>query len=247
MQKNIFLEIEYLGTNYFGFQIQANRAGQLTVQGAIERALFKLFDKKIRIIASGRTDRGVHAKAQVINFSVDTPIPPQSIKKVLNSLLPLDIRVKKIKIVPLEFHSRFWAKLKVYRYIILNQKDPSVFWHNFSWHFSDELNLALMRKAAKKIMGEKDFSLFAKEAKKYLNCKRDLKRISISKKSNFIYINLEANGFLRQMARNIVFLLTEVGSCRVNFKDLDSILSGRKKMVKKPAPPQGLYLYRVRY
>ena len=120
MKKNIFLEIEYLGTGYFGFQIQAHESrSEVTVQGLIEKAIEKLFKQKVRIIYAGRTDRGVHAKGQAVNFIVDTSIPLNNIKAALNTLLPSDIRIKRLKEVSLDFHARFWAKSKLYEYMIL--------------------------------------------------------------------------------------------------------------------------------
>lgn len=235
MEKNIFLEIEYLGTNYYGFQIQEKkRRSEVTVQAKLEEALERLFNKKIRIVSAGRTDRGVHAQAQVVNFKVDTKIPLDKIKRALNSFLPLDIMVIRVKKVPLDFHARFSAKSKIYRYLIYNQKEASVFCKDFSWHLREVLDLKLMEKVAKKLIGRRDFSSFAKEAKKYKHCIRELKDISIKKKGKFVQIDIEAEGFLRSMARNIVSFL------------VNSTLN-KTLLINKPAPAQGLYLYRVRY
>ncbi|MFH1505260.1 MAG: tRNA pseudouridine(38-40) synthase TruA [Candidatus Omnitrophota bacterium] len=237
MEKNVFLELEYLGTNYFGFQMQ-NKIGkkEVSVQETLEKALKKLFRKKIRVTYSSRTDKGVHARAAAVNFKVDTKIPFENIKRALNTFLPSDIRVKKVKKVPLDFHSRFWAKSKVYRYIIHCAKEPSVFWRDFSWHIAEPLDLAKMNKAAIKLIGRRDFSSFAKEAKNYKDCKREMKSIVIKKKPNFIYIDIEADGFLRNMARNIISFLVKKGSKRFKIPHNNH-----------PAPPQGLYLLKVKY
>jgi tRNA pseudouridine38-40 synthase len=178
MQKNIFLEVEYLGTNYYGFQLQ-DKPGkrEITVQEVLERAIRKLFRKKIRIAYASRTDRGVHAKGQIVNFKVDTAIPLKNIKNALNTFLPEDVRVKKVKAVPGGFHARFWAKSKIYRYVILNKAEPTVFWSNFSWHIPQTLNISKMRHISKKLIEVKDFSLFAKGANSYETCIRDLKNI----------------------------------------------------------------------
>lgn len=235
MQKNLFIEIEYLGTNYFGFQIQEKRPkSEKTVQAVLEQALKRLFNQKIRVTASGRTDKGVHAQGQVINFKVDTKIPLANIKTALNTFLPLDVRIKKIKRVPLDFHARFSAKSKIYRYLIYNQKEPSVFWKDFSWHLSEILDLTQMQKAARKITGRRDFSAFAKGAKKYKHCIREIKDILIKKKGKFIQIDIEAEGFLRSMARNIVSFLVSLSCNKIARTD-------------KPAPAEGLYLYKVKY
>lgn len=247
MKRNILAEVEYLGTGYFGFQLQKNKQTQPTIQKEIETSLARLFRQKIKITPSGRTDRGVHARAHPFNFKIDLPIPLLNLKKALNLLLPPQIRVVKIKEVPLNFHARFQAKTKTYRYLILNTKEASVFQSNFSWHFPAKLNLKVMRQAAKKISGPKDFSFFAKNPAVYHSCVRDLKKITITKKNNLISVNLKANGFLRQMARSIVYFLTQAGAGKLKPQEIDAILAGKKKWLRSPAPPQGLYLQKVDY
>jgi len=245
--KNIFLEIEYLGTNYFGFQIQNKKKKEITIQEVLENALKKLFCQDIRVIYSSRTDRGVHARAQAVNFKVCTKIPPLNIKTAINSLLPSDVRIKKVKEVSLDFHARFLNKSKVYRYTILNRKEPSVFWKDFCWHIKGDINIDLMRKTSKKLIGNRDFSLFAKEAKVYKNCQRNLKKIEIRKSGSFIYIDIEAQGFLRNMARNIVSFLVRIGTKKIVFKDIGLILNKRIPYANKPAPAYGLCLCKVKY
>ncbi|MCK4912513.1 MAG: tRNA pseudouridine(38-40) synthase TruA [Candidatus Omnitrophica bacterium] len=248
MQKNILFEVEYIGSNYFGFQIQEKtRVKQVTIQGVLEKALERLFRERIRMVASGRTDRGVHAKAQVVNFKVDTKIPLFNIKAAVNTYLPSDIRVKKVKKVSDNFHARFSVKSKVYRYIIFNSREDSVFWRNSAWHVSMSLDLELMKKGAKRLIGKKDFSIFAKDAKKYKSCKRRVVDISIRKRANLIYIDIEAEGFLRNMARNMVSFLVKIASGKLLLKDLSSILNKKIFYSKNPAPAQGLYLYKVKY
>lgn len=246
--KNIFLEIEYLGINYFGFQIQERRKkAEDTIQGVLEGALKKLFKQEIRVISAGRTDKGVHAKGQVVNFKVNTQIPLKNMKRALNSFLPPDIRIKKIKRVSFDFHARFWAKSKIYRYIIFCRNAPSVFWKDFAWHIDKPLNLQNMEKASIELIGRKDFSLFAKEAKKYKDCTREIKDISLKKRGSFIYISVEANGFLRNMVRNIVSFLVKTGRGEIAPGDLPLILKQKIPYVNKPAPACGLYLCKVKY
>ena len=248
MKKNIFLEIEYLGTGYFGFQIQVHESrSEVTVQGLIEKAIEKLFKQKVRIVYAGRTDRGVHAKGQVVNFIVDTSIPLNNIKAALNTLLPLDIRIKRLKKVSLDFHARFWAKSKLYEYVILNRDEPSVFDKDFSWHVAEKLDLDKMKKAAKKLTGKKDFVVFAKEAKRYKTCVRKIKEIRFKKKGNFIHIYIEADGFLRSMVRNIMAFLVRVGLGKIKLSDVGGIIKGKLPYANKPAPGSGLYLVKVNY
>ncbi|MCM8830915.1 MAG: tRNA pseudouridine(38-40) synthase TruA [Candidatus Omnitrophica bacterium] len=248
MQKNVFCTVEYVGTNYFGFQLQ-NKKGKSepTVQEFIETALKKLFKKDIRIIYASRTDRGVHAKEQVINFKIDTNIPLKNIKKALNSFLPKDIYVRKIKTVPLNFHSRFCAKSKIYRYVIFNRNQPSVFYRNFSWHIDRPLDIKKMKEAVSFLIGKKDFSIFAKDVKNYKDCTREIKNIWIKKQNSFIYIDIEADGFLRNMARNIVGFLVKVGEGKIKISDIVYILEKKLKYINKPAPSCGLYLRKVKY
>lgn len=248
MIKNIFCYIEYKGTNYFGFQIQekADKA-EITVQEIIENALESLFKEKIRIQYSSRTDRGVHALAQAINFKVDTKIPLRNLRIILNKKLPWDIKIKTIKYVPLDFHPRFKAVSKIYRYIILNKKEPSVFWTDLAWHISDKLDLALMQEAAKYFLGRQDFSSLAKDSKHYKDCIRNIKDISIKKSRGFIYIDVEGEGFLRNMVRNIVALLVKVGQNKIKVEAVPKIIAREKSHINKPALAGGLYLVKVKY
>ncbi|OQX87469.1 MAG: tRNA pseudouridine(38-40) synthase TruA [Candidatus Omnitrophica bacterium 4484_70.2] len=241
--KNILLEIEYDGTNYFGWQIQKKKK---TIQGELQKALKKLFKKEIKIFYAGRTDRGVHAQSQMANFFIETSIPLKNILVALNSFLPQDIRIKKIKKVPSDFFAH-QAFSKVYRYIILNSSVPSVFLRHYSWYVPEKLDISKMEKISKKLVGFRDFSIFAKEVTRYKTTYRNLKRISIRKRSKFIYIDLEADGFLRQMVRNIVYFLVEVGRRRISLKEAELILNKKTSYSKKPAPSSGLYLYKVNY
>ncbi|MDD5583523.1 MAG: tRNA pseudouridine(38-40) synthase TruA [Candidatus Omnitrophica bacterium] len=248
MVKNILLRVEYLGTQYFGFQIQ-NKKGkhEVSIQACLEEALKKLFKRTIRVIYSSRTDREVHAFDQAVNFTIDTAIPCKSIRKALNAFLPDDIRVKSAQIVAADFHARFWAKAKIYRYIILNRKEPSVFWTDRAWHIQEALDAVAMGKAAALVCGTHDFSLFAKEAKNYTDATREVKNISLKKKNSFIHIDIEANGFLRNMARNIVAFLVKVGQGKIELPQVSKILEGKAPYSNKPAPGCGLYLLKVKY
>ncbi|UCC94286.1 MAG: tRNA pseudouridine(38-40) synthase TruA [Candidatus Omnitrophota bacterium] len=247
-ERNIFLEVEYVGTRYFGFQIQdKNDRDEITVQQVLESALEKLFCKKIRIVYASRTDRGVHAKSQGVNFKTDTFIPLKNIKEALNSYLPEDVRIKRVKAATLDFHARFWAKSKIYRYIILNAQEPSVFWNDFSWYRASLLNLEYMRKASRQLLGKRDFGLFAKGARNYKNCRRELKSITIKKRNNRIYNDIEPDGFLRNMARNIVSLLVKIGEGKIDSQSVFHILERKIPYTNKPAPACGLYLSKIKY
>jgi len=248
MEKNILLIVEYDGTNYFGFQLQAKKGKkEITIQEVIEIALYRLFNKKIRILYASRTDKGVHAKGQVVSFKIDTKIPLKNIKNALNSFLPEDIRIKNIKLADYDFNPRFSAKSKIYRYVILNKKEPDVFYRNYSWHIEKKLSLDLIKKASIKIIGKRDFSIFAKEPKTYKNTIRHIKNIWIKKRGSFIYIDIEADGFLRNMARNIVSFLVRVGKKDIEISKIPLILKKTITYTNKPAPSSGLYLLKVNF
>ena len=253
MLKNIFLELEYEGTSYHGWQIQntdkkLNTKGQKkTIQGELEKALKRLFLHDIRPVYSGRTDKGVHAKGQCVNFIVDTHIPLKCVKQALNGFLSGEIKIRKIRKVPLSFHSRFSACSKIYRYIIRNITRSSVFERNYSWHISERLDISAMEKISGEIIGYRDFSLFARESGKYPDCRRHVKKILLKRRAGYIYIDIEADGFLRCMARKIVAFLIKVGKNEISCAQGREILKGKKRYVNRPAPPEGLYLYKVLY
>ncbi len=248
MLKNILLEIEYDGSDFCGWQVQnRSKKPKRTAQEEFQKILDKVFGMSVGIDYSSRTDKGVHAKAQCVNFKVDTKIPIKNIKFALNNSLPPDIRVKKIKIVPLEFHARFDVISKIYRYIICTKKEPSVFLHNYAWNFSGELDLNIMERCVKRLIGRKDFFVFARDASKYKTCIRDIKLISIKRKGPYVHIDIEADGFLRNMARNLVSFLVSVGKGDISLKDVNLIVSKHIPYIKRPLPGRGLYLMKVKY
>ncbi len=248
--KNICLVLQYDGTNYFGWQLQnTNKVTKPpTVQASLEKALKKLFNQHVRVTASGRTDRGVHAKYQVVNFKVNSRIKINNIKKALNSYLPDDIYAKKIKLVDPEFHSRFCAESKVYRYIILNKSQKDIFFRNYNWFIKEKLDIERMKDCAVCLIGKKDFSAFVQKASSYKTCVRRIKNVKIAKRRSFIIIDIQADGFLRGMARNIVSLLTDCGLGRKNKNTISKIIKSKDRSnLGKPAAAGGLYLQRVYY
>jgi tRNA pseudouridine38-40 synthase len=246
--KNIFMEVEYVGTNYFGFQLQDKKGShEITVQEVLETALERLFKQKVRPIYSSRTDKGVHAKCQGVNIRLDTNVPFDNIKRALNIYLPLDVRVKKVKQVPLDFHSRLNARYKTYRYVIINSKEPSVFQCNSSWHINRHLNIQKMRQAAVKLVGCRDFGVLAKEAAHYKDCTRNLMAIKICKKGRIINIDVTADGFLRNMVRNIVALLVKAGLDLLKSDQIPLILAKKTAYCNRPAPAAGLFLWKIKY
>ncbi|MDD2752653.1 MAG: tRNA pseudouridine(38-40) synthase TruA [Candidatus Omnitrophica bacterium] len=252
--RNLRLEIEYDGTGYYGWQVQYNRKPQAvshkfkTIQGVLEKTLQQILKEKIRLIASGRTDSGVHAQAQVANFRTNSVIALKNLQKALNSLLPEDIKIKKVLQANQKFHSRFSAKSKIYRYTILNREFSNVFLRNTVYFYPYPLKIRAMQDAGKLLIGRHNFRSFQASAGKEKDPVKTIKKIKIAKLKNFIYIDIEADGFLYNMARNIVGTLLEIGRGKFSEKDLQNILLAKNRTVSGPtAPAKGLSLIKVKY
>lgn len=245
--KNIRLILEYEGTNYHGWQSQPG-SGLPTIQDVLEQALIRLTGGSIETISSGRTDAGVHALGQVVNFQSDYRIPETAWAPAINHFLPKDIRVLSSQEVSDDFHARFSAKGKIYSYRILNRREPSALYRNYSWHVNMRLNLKKMRLAAACLVGKHDFSAFRSSGCGAKTPVRTLKTLSIKKKGEFVEILLEADAFLMHMARNIVGTLVEVGLNQRPMDDVKKILrSCERKKAGRSAPSCGLCLMKVFY
>ena len=235
--RNIKIIIEYDGTEFFGWQVQP---GRRTVQGEIEKALKIIFNRKIGITGSGRTDAGVHAKGQVASFACPDKIPPKELKNAINGNISEDVFIKECRKVPEDFNARFSAASRIYRYGIAKEK--SVFNRRYFYFVDYKLDVKKMKKAGKELLGEKDFSnLATKDRGKCI-----LKKIKISEDENNIFIEVESNRFLRRMVRGIVGLLIEAGKGEITPEEVREVLSGKKR--RPPvAPPEGLFLVKVKY
>jgi len=244
--RNIKLTIEYAGTNYAGWQVQNKK--HRTIQGTLEKALRKILRKRIKLIGSGRTDSSVHAKAQVANFKTDSSIAIEKLRKALNAVLPDDISVIKTEEAGLDFHSRFFAKSKVYRYTILNRPSRPAILRDTAYFFSYPLNLKLMRKDARALLGRHNFKSFQAADKKRRDTTRTIKNLKITRDKDSIYIDIEADGFLYNMVRNIVGTLIEIGRGKLPEGSTKKILLARNREFAGPtAPAQGLCLLEVKY
>jgi tRNA pseudouridine38-40 synthase len=241
----IALGIEYNGFEYYGWQTQANLP---TVQGYLESALSKIADHPCSLFCAGRTDAGVHAAGQVIHF--DTPVERNLRAWVMgtNSHLPKTIAVRWAKIVEDDFHARFSALSRCYRYVIYNHRVRSaLFHHRATWEY-EELNVATMQQASQYLIGELDFSSFRSsqcESKSPMRC---VKRLVINRFDDFVVIEIEANAFLHHMVRNIAGVLMRVGA---GFKEpewVSDVLNAKdRRKAVETASPAGLYLYEVKY
>ena len=243
--RNIKLVLEYDGTHFFGLQTQK---GRRTIQSELESALRKLFRTKVSITASGRTDSGVHAQAQIANFKVDSNLSLVNIRRGLNFHLPEDLAVVKVTEAPDAFHSQFAAKRKIYEYRVLNRPSRSPLERLRSFHVPYRLNLPRMRRAARLLCGTHDFRAFESSGGRRQNAVRTIRRFQITKQGDFVCFTVEANGFLYKMVRNMVGALLDVGRGRLPFGDLKRVVnSDSQTRVGFAVPPQGLVLKGVTY
>ncbi|MBI3600868.1 MAG: tRNA pseudouridine(38-40) synthase TruA [Nitrospinae bacterium] len=243
--RNIKLLIEYDGTNYHGWQRQPNG---ITIQEIMENTLFKITSEKTTIIASGRTDSGVHALGQVANFKTVSLMEDISFLKAFNSILPRDIVIKDAVTVDDKFNARYSAKSKVYRYCILNRSYPSSFDYRYSWLIRQPLDADAIKEAAAFLIGTHDFSSFRSSSCEAKDPIRTLHRSDIEKSGDKIFLWCEADGFLKQMVRNIVGTLVYAGKDKFKPHTMKKILENRNRSSAGPtAPPQGLFLVEVKY
>ena len=241
----IRLIISYDGTDYHGWQIQDNGR---TVQGEIEKAVIKVFGKAHRVYGASRTDSGVHAKAQTAHFKTPLLIPERKIPAALNSVLPEDIAIVRAAHARGDFHSRFDARSKHYRYCILNFRRRDPFRERYAWRVPYRLDARLMREEAAELLGRHDFKAFQASDKKERHSVREISCLTITSKGLALTINVEADGFLYNMVRNIVGTLVDIGRGYLPAGSMKKILEGRDRTQAGPtAPAKGLFLIKVRY
>ncbi|WAW15882.1 tRNA pseudouridine(38-40) synthase TruA [Peptostreptococcus equinus] len=242
------LVISYNGKNYAGWQKQNN---QKTIQGELEYAINNIFSKNsiesIDIIGSGRTDAGVHAYGQVANFKVNTTIPIDRIPEILNSKLPKDISVVGVKEVSEEFHSRYSAHKKTYKYYIYPSRTRSPFYMERSYQVKYELDFEKMEKEIKFLEGEHDFCGFMSSGSSVKTTVRTIYSADIYKEGDLFVIEVEGNGFLYNMIRIIAGTLVDIGRGKIT-ESLDKIIESKdRNRAGHTAPAQGLFLYKVDY
>jgi tRNA pseudouridine38-40 synthase len=246
--RNFKLTLEYDGTGFNGWQMQSQ--GERTVQGELEKVLFQIFKAKVNAIASGRTDAGVHALGQVVSFKAETHMKPAEIQKALNALLPADIAVLAVKEVDQDFHAQYSATAKTYRYTILNRDHRSALEKDRCHFFPYPLNVRRMQEEAKALIGRKDFKSFeaSDPVRQQHSTLRTIKRIVIRKQGVWVTIDVEADGFLYKMVRNIVGTLLEAGRGRLPEGRVRRILKSQDRTkAGETAVPQGLCLLKVKY
>lgn len=243
--RNIKAILEYDGTNYKGFQVQRQVP---TVQMALEQALEKLTGEKIKTIGAGRTDTGVHALGQTINFVTDSTIPTERFAIALNSCLPKDIRVLEAEQALPSFHARYSAAWKRYRYLIRFGTGGGVFWRNYALIRSDPIDLGRMQEAAACLAGTHDFRCFCAGGGETKTTIRTITQCRLEKTEAGAYLEVVADGFLYHMVRNIVGTLLQVGCGKRHPGGMPRLLASKDRRQAGPtAPPQGLYLVEVGY
>tara|TARA_B100000965_G_scaffold188407_1_gene157259 strand:+ start:680 stop:1420 length:741 start_codon:yes stop_codon:yes gene_type:complete len=239
--------IEYVGTSYVGWQIQ--KKGN-SIQKTAQIALSKLLSEKITLYGSGRTDAGVHALEQSAHFDVKNKI--QNIDRVVKSLnfflnnkLISIINIKKKKI---NFHARHSAKERVYLYIIQNRLSPSTVFKDREWHIRKKLDIKLIKKGAKKLIGTHDFSTFRASNCSAKSPIRTINKIIVSKSKNRIKLKFKSKSFLKNQVRSMVGCLKYLGEKKWNLRKFENIIIKKnRRRVAPPAPACGLYLEKIIY
>ena len=243
--RRIKLTLEYDGTGYAGWQIQPNGD---TIQQRVEEALEKVLQEQIRIHGSGRTDAGVHAREQVAHFDTLSSLPLGNILAGANTHLPRDIAIIRAEEISPDFHARYSAREKIYRYRILIRETRSPICRNSAYRVSLPINVSKMRIAANILIGKHDFSAFEASGSAIRDKVRSLSRLDIQEEGEMLEYELQANGFLYKMVRNIVGTLLEVGKGKLSPEDVRVILESKDRTQAGPtAPANGLYLLRVIY
>jgi len=245
-RRNIALLLEYDGSHFHGWQVQPVSP---TIQELIQLALARMTgEASVTLRGSGRTDAGVHALGQVANFRTASALPTDTFLKGLNSLLPAGIAVVAAREVPPSFDAQYGALSKVYRYRLLLRRSRSPLLASRSWHIPYPLHRSRMQKAALDLTGERDFSSFRSSGCASRSPVRTLSRLELRRRGDILDFELEANGFLRHMVRNIVGTLVDVGRGRIPADSMNDLLaSGDRSRAGRKAPPQGLFLLSVCY
>ena len=243
--RNIKLTIEYDGKEYHGWQKQP---GKLNIQGEIERAIKNVTGEEVELIASGRTDAGVHALGQVANFKTNSNIELEKIPIAINSQVKKSIRIQNAEEVDQNFHSRFNCKRKTYRYVIDNSKYGSAIYRNISYHLPVALNVEDMKKAIKYFEGEHDFKAFKSSGTSSKSSVRTIYKADVITEGTSIAIDLTGNGFLYNMVRIIAGTLVDVGMRKIKPDEIPDIIESKdRNRAGKTLPPHGLMLLHVEY
>ncbi len=245
-KKRVALVIQYLGTHFHGWQRQAHYR---TVQEEIETAIAAVLHQPVTLHGAGRTDSGVHAAAQVAHFEHSSAIPSERWAQVLNSQLPDDILIRGSAAVPPNWHARFSALWRRYRYTIYTDKQPNLFINPFSWHYYyAPLEESLIQAALNPLIGKHHLAAFHRAGSGRAHSWVEVQAVECYRRGSFLHVEIQANGFLYGMVRLLVGMLVEVGNGQRSLENFTDIwVNQRREAVKYAAPAKGLCLLRVGY
>ena len=243
--RNIKLTVAYDGSEYHGWQTQP---GKRTIQASLTQAIQDLIGSEVRVFGASRTDAGVSALGQVALVQIDSPIPVENLAKAITHRLPTDIAVAEAVEVPQGFDVIGAVKNKLYRYTIFTGPLRPVLQIRHCWHLHAELDVADMNEAAKLFVGKKDFKSFASAADNRESTVRTIFHCDVTSEGDFVYVDIEGDGFLYNMVRNIVGTLVEVGLGKQSAEKINKILEAKNRTAAGPiAPAAGLCLMWIKY
>ena len=243
--RRIVLKLDYIGSNYCGWQRQI---GVDSVQSKVEQALLRLTGETITVTASGRTDAGVHALGQVVHFDTVSNIPVKNFVTGLNHFLPSDIRVLTAKKLSQKFHARFSAKEKTYCYVMYESEVDKSVYYNRAVRIKGKLDVKKMNDAGKAFLGEHDFTSYMSTGADTVGAVRTVKDLRVVRHGGFVKIYVTANGFLYNMVRLIAGTLVRAGKGELTASDVSALIDKKSKdAVREVMPACGLYLMQVKY
>jgi tRNA pseudouridine38-40 synthase len=244
--RNLKLTIRYDGTDFYGWQTQP---GRRTVQETLEKAIVEITcEERVRANVSGRTDAGVHAVAQVANVFTSSKLSCETLLKAINAKLPQDVAIRELVEAPQSFCANKDALRKMYRYVIQEGRVLDPFMRKYAWFVRQTLDVEAMRRASQCLVGRHDFRCFESEWPNRLTSVRTITRLSVNRFGEFIWIDVEADGFLYNMVRAITGSLVQVGrGFWPETQIADVLIAMDRKLAGPTAPPEGLFLMRVTY
>lgn len=241
--KRYFVYLMFDGTPFHGWQVQPNAP---SVQEEVEKALNTLMQAKVTIVGAGRTDTGVHAEEMVFHFDSEESLDKQTFLHRMNSLLPKSIALFDLKKVKSDFHARFDANSRTYRYLICQQKNP--FFLNRAYQFNQQLDVEAMNQAAAELLGTHDFSCFSKAHTQTFTNICELIQAKWSQEGHLLVFQISANRFLRNMVRAVVGTLIEVGLGKRKVEEMKPLIESKNRSnAGSSVPAAGLYLHKIDY